>query len=528
MISYDELNSVWKKIVEDYKDRPRLHNCLESAGLLIKENGIVCFSVPNQNQKKWVKEHILDDIQTKMEVLLWEPLIKVDVLTDEEMGHSRIVPISRSSWESSDLGRICAYSNTDGGVINYIYLGEKKDSVDTQLKLIRHKIKKIGPSNSNIIIARKDKPSGSLISVTINPSEDICFVSSRNDVKTYYYLSGGKVIKTNKEDIERFRSIRKGRITKNYITKITSMMTIPDVNFIENFKSENGESVPIFEALSVYGFNRLVGYLKYINRTYANVYSRGECRLHSSLIPSLYRNKTDIESEDKKINVIVNRFIKDSKLSDTLSLSNLDSSSKYIVEGVLQHYGATTSFLDVVDNHWVALWMGLNKYTTRGQYDNYASYTERTIPEIEKLSGDPDCLDQDKWKDLIYQYVLLVAVPFVVNRSENGISVSNSIIEVDLRKALPSNFLRPHAQHGLVIKRNISGSSAQSKDYDLSANVVGIIRVRIDRAKQWIGDGQLLTQDNLIPPPGYDPGYDLLLNKSELFKNSSLKIMKYE
>ena len=144
------------------------------------------------------------------------------------------------------------------------------------------------------------------------------------------------------------------------------MMTIPDVNFIENFKFENGESVPIFEALSVYGFNRLVGYLKYINRTYANVYSRGECRLHSSLIPSLYRNKTDIESEDKKINVIVNRFIKDSKLSDTLSLSNLDSSSKYIVEGVLQHYGATTSFLEVVDNHWVALWMGLNKYTTRG------------------------------------------------------------------------------------------------------------------------------------------------------------------
>ena len=56
----------------------------------------------------------------------------------------------------------------------------------------------------------------------------------------------------------------------------------------------------------------------------------------------------------------------------------------------------------------------------------------------------------------------------------------------------------------------------------------GIIRIRIDRAKRWIGDGELLTQDNLIPPPGYDPGYDLLLNKSELFRNSSLKITKYE
>ena len=102
------------------------------------------------------------------------------------------------------------------------------------------------------------------------------------------------------------------------------------------------------------------------------------------------------------------------------------------------------------------------------------------------------------------------------------------MIEVDLRKALPSTFLRPHAQHGLVIKKNVSNSSPSAIDFDLSSNVVGIIRIRIDRAKRWIGDGELLTQDNLIPPPGYDPGYDLLLNKSELFRNSSLKITKYE
>ena len=105
--------------------------------------------------------------------------------------------------------------------------------------------------------------------------------------------------------------------------------------------------------------------------------------------------------------------------------------------------------------------------------------------------------------------------------------VANNIIEIDLRKSLPSTFLRPHAQHGLVIKKNVDLNFRKSEDYDLSTNVVAIIKIRIDRAKQWIGNGELLTQDNLIPPPGYDPGYDLLLSKYDIFSNSSLKITKY-
>lgn len=305
-------------------------------------------------------------------------------------------------------------------------------------------------------------------------------------------------------------------------------MQIPDTIFESNHTFVSGNTVPIFEAFSVYGFNRLVGYLKYLNRTYANVYSRGQCELYDSLIPSLYRGKVNLQSENRKIDIIVNRFMNDNKMINSLGLDVLDKvRSSYKIESTLQHYGASTSFLDVVDNHWVALWMGLNKYEVKEQIDKYAKYVERTIPLIEKNSGDEELYDKKEWEKRIYQFILLIAVPFPECQTIDGINDTKDIIEIDLRKSLPSIFLRPHAQHGLVIKKNVQKDIKSAIDYDLSTNVVAIIKIRIDRAKQWIGNGELLTQDNLIPPPGYDPGYDLLLSKYELFHKSSLKITKY-
>ncbi|MBQ3362324.1 MAG: FRG domain-containing protein [Muribaculaceae bacterium] len=339
-------------------------------------------------------------------------------------------------------------------------------------------------------------------------------------------------------------------------SKMSQIISFPDTKYISDYVFKNGYSVPVFEALSAYGFNRIVGYLKYINRKYGNVYSRGECKLHDSLIPSLYRNAVNIKAEDKKIKVIVNRFLKDNKLLNDLSLDVRDAKrTRYRVEGVLQHYGATTSFLDVVDNHWVALWMGLNRYNIKIQTDKYAEYVERSIPSIDNISNEMNArikawevikktwkeeksiMEEQKktweeerktWEGQIYQYVILIAAPFSDNPTIDGIKETKDIIEVDLRKALPSTFLRPHAQHGLVIKRKRPVTqNSTSDDYDLSQNVVGIIKIRIDRAKEWIGNGKLLTQDSLIPPAGYDPGYDLLLSKYKIFNNSTLKITKF-
>ena len=40
-------------------------------------------------------------------------------------------------------------------------------------------------------------------------------------------------------------------------------------------------------------------------------------------------------------------------------------------------------------------------------------------------------------------------------------------------------------------------------------------------------NGELLTQNNLFPPPAYDYGFDLLLSRDDLFKDSEYSIAKY-
>ena len=435
--------------------------------------------------------------------------------------------IVRTYWESKDLKKICAYLNTNGGEITYfVKENDKEDLVKRLETLISKKLKKIGPDISEkVVISINNTVDPKEVKVLIYPSSYACYVMSRSGNKTYYYWEGNAVIKSSEEVIKRSKS---SPTILRSIKKLTSNMVIPDTKYVADYSFVSGNTVPIFEAFSVYGFNRIVGYLKYINRTFANVYSRGQCELYGSLIPSLYRGKENLQVENRKIEIIINRFMNDSKMIDSLGLDVIDKvRSSYRIEGTLQHYGATTSFLDVVDNHWIALWMGLNKYEVKEQIDKYAKYVERTIPLIEKNSGDEELCNKDKWEKIIYQYILLIAVPFPECQTIDGINDAKDIVEIDLRKSLPSIFLRPHAQHGLVIKKNVKKETKSAQDYDLSTNVVAIIKIRIDRAKQWIGNGELLTQDNLIPPPGYDPGYDLLLSKYELFRNSSLKITKY-
>lgn len=98
-----------------------------------------------------------------------------------------------------------------------------------------------------------------------------------------------------------------------------------------------------------------------------------------------------------------------------------------------------------------------------------------------------------------------------------------------MRQALPSTFLRPHAQHGLVIRRKVHNCDIQknAEAYDLAPAIVGIIRIRIDRVKEWIGTGKLLTQSSLFPPPAYDYGYDLLLERTDIFEETGFNITRY-
>jgi hypothetical protein len=46
--------------------------------------------------------------------------------------------------------------------------------------------------------------------------------------------------------------------------------------------------------------------------------------------------------------------------------------------------------------------------------------------------------------------------------------------------------------------------------------IVGVIRVHLDDALKWLGDGGLLSTHALFPPPSYDSGYKEILKHIDL------------
>jgi hypothetical protein len=80
---------------------------------------------------------------------------------------------------------------------------------------------------------------------------------------------------------------------------------------------------------------------------------------------------------------------------------------------------------------------------------------------------------------------------------------------------LPFLFLYPHVRRRFVIHRDVQDADTS---FDLVSNVISIIRIRIDRVAEWIGEGDLFSKYNLFPLPAYDCGYELLLHRRDLFE----------
>lgn len=133
-----------------------------------------------------------------------------------------------------------------------------------------------------------------------------------------------------------------------------------------------------------------------------------------------------------------------------------------------------------------------------------------------------ELIDIPKNDEELYQYIILLATEY--SNECNGISITYNTITIDLRSALPSTFLRPHAQHGWIIRKN---THRPDDNYDLAKNVICIIRIRTDLVADWLGDGKLLSVENLFPSPAFDQGYDVLLSRNDLFDDTVNTIAKY-
>lgn len=347
---------------------------------------------------------------------------------------------------------------------------------------------------------------------------------------------------------------------KKTATLLSRDLRINSATYMGEYKFLCKHACPVYEITSVHALNQLIGYAKFINQDYGKVLYRGEHRLHKELKPTAFRSVNKVENTSTRISKLLNRVIADKQLCRELKVDKAELDlSKYKIEGLLQHYGVRTRFVDLVDNHWIALWMGLNKVSCIKKINDYYHYNERqvSVDDIAGVSFIAACREYDQgivenytqkdtqdiakrgilndYEDL-FQYILLLAIPYArktgnpqSNTNHRGVYLSKGYVEIDLRQALPSQFLRPHAQHGIVVKR-IVHTEDQPKGaaaYDIAPSVVGIVKIRIDRARAWLGSGQMLTQENLFPPPAYDYGYDLLLKRTDIFKGDGCIITKY-
>jgi len=235
----------------------------------------------------------------------------------------------------------------------------------------------------------------------------------------------------------------------------------------------------------------VAGYLKYVGAKESGqgVYFRGQRTIYESLRPTLYRDITTSGGKYRK-ELAMNKAL--SAVRDTAKI--FQTFGRYAHEPLLQHYGIATTWIDLVDNVWVALWFACNRAFLSGKLKQHMHFE----PRIPQGKGE-------------FAYILLIAADITGrNRYKPGYYFGNDTELIDLRMAAPSVFLRPHAQHGLLFRKN--GVDPSGRPLDYSCQIYGIVGVELSRAIDWLGNGKMFSVHSLFPPPLYDVGYDILLN----------------
>ena len=118
-------------------------------------------------------------------------------------------------------------------------------------------------------------------------------------------------------------------------------------------------------------------------------------------------------------------------------------------------------------------------------------------------------------------YISLLSVPLSGEIVRSGHYSTDKAEVVDLRYCIPSFYLRPHAQHGLVMRMK---TKTGATSIDFQESVEAVIRIDLSNALNWIKQDLLLSTRNLFPPPHIDTGLSLLLGIPQLRDNLCLPI----
>ena len=244
------------------------------------------------------------------------------------------------------------------------------------------------------------------------------------------------------------------------------------------------------------------GAKEFLSKQY-RVFYRGQHtlygRCHDAIIPTAYRGG----DHSKEVEACVDRVLKMPPFVDA-------EISREAIEGLIQQYGGVSRWIDVVDNIWIALWFACHmawvakdiaetkmakKYN--GSEMQYVHY-ERRVPELEKEANR-------------FAYVVMIGVEEKFELQSPGFYKSGRDELLNLRQALPSQFIRPHAQHGWLVRRRKGDGFAK----DLKDMVHGVIRIPLEIALDWLGASKAFAVDSIFPPPAFDTGWRDLMFRDE-------------
>lgn len=282
-----------------------------------------------------------------------------------------------------------------------------------------------------------------------------------------------------------------------------------DSSKLKKFTAQGGEWVEdkpsSFHVLHVRTPHLLLQAAGYLKHTLAveksvTVLFRGQEALHSTLLPSLYRGANTQYAKSSRDHAL-KKYLETIRQEESV----LRAVPDYAREGLLQHYGIKTRYLDVVDNVWVALWFACHTARVAGRRKEFLHFERRRV--VHHVGSASAATSHGQ-----FAYILLVRAGAVPDENKRaGVFCGEGTELVDLRIAAPSQFLRPHAQHGLVVRR------AKNNDFDhidCADLVAGVIRVSLTDAFEWLGNGSLLAIHSLFPPAAYDSGYRELLENA--------------
>lgn len=265
---------------------------------------------------------------------------------------------------------------------------------------------------------------------------------------------------------------------------------------LQKLNSDYGEWVAadaVYHVHEPHLLSQAAGYLKFGLSARGPVLYRGESKLYKSLLPSLYRKGiTSTRGRNNRL-LAFQSFLAEARQVSAF----LNGTPEYAHEPLLQHYGIRTRWLDLVDNVWVALWFACHQSYSTGHLGEYLHFRRR----VHQNAGTPE-----------YAYIVLVQTGQIAPVSGSpGLQAGEESEMIDLRVAAPSVYLRPHAQHGVLVKKK------KNNDYtaeDMLPLVAGVLRIHLIDALSWLGNGDMLSAHTLFPPPHFDFGYRRILEKA--------------